>query len=109
MKLSQHKAFRQLQIKQADAKHRAAQYYHRIKKPLKRIQAIEARLKLLWDDYALIEQKWKWNQHLYFEHRFKTLSATKQARIAAFELESATLTEYIKEDYHLWNALRTYY
>ena len=98
MQLGKHKVFRQLQIKRADAKHCAAWYYYRIKKPLKSIQAIEARLKLLQDDYALIEQKRKWNQHLYFEHEFRLLSATKHARIAALELESATLTESIKEE-----------
>ena len=109
MKLGKHKAFRQLQIKRADARHRAAQYYYRIKKPLKRIHKIEAQLELLTQDYALIEQKREWNHHTHFEQKFKPLAAAKLARITALESELHKLSESIKEDYHLWNALRAHY
>ena len=109
MKLSQHKAFRQLQIKRADTKHRAARYYNRIKKPLKKIQKIEAQLELLQQDYALIEQKQEWNHYIHFEHKFKPLAAAKLAKITALESELHKLSQSIKEDYHLWNALRAHY
>ena len=109
MKVNQNKAFWQLQIKWADARKRADFYYNRIKKPLKKIWAIEKSLKVIKVDYTLIEQKQKWNRHHYFEKGFKALAAAKLAKIAALKLKSDKLLQSIQEDYHLWNTLKMYY